>query len=145
VTVEIGEQVDEWIVIRSGLVAGQQVVASGQFLIDSEASLQGVIARAAAASAAEPYRTTGVVVEIDGNRITLDHAPVPALRWPAMTMPFSLADAALARGLKKGQAVSFTFDKQGDDYRITAIAPQAASADPHAGHAPAAAASGAAR
>jgi Cu(I)/Ag(I) efflux system membrane fusion protein len=145
VAVEIGEQVDEWIVIRSGLVAGQQVVASGQFLIDSEASLQGVMARAGATSAAEPFRTTGVVVEIEGNRITLDHAPVPALRWPAMTMPFSLADAALAQGLKKGQAVSFTFHKQGDDYRITAIAPQAAPADPHAGHAPAAAASGAAR
>ena len=145
VAVEIGEQVDEWIVIRSGLVADQQVVASGQFLIDSEASLQGVTARAAATSTAEPYRTTGVVVEIEGNRITLDHAPVPALRWPAMTMPFSLADAALARGLKKGEAVSFSFDKQGEDYRITAIAPQAAPADPHAGHAPATAASGATR
>ena len=47
VAVQIGEQVDEWIVIRSGLVAGQQVVASGQFLLDSEASLQGVMARAA--------------------------------------------------------------------------------------------------
>ncbi len=145
VAVETGEQVDEWIVIRSGLSVGQQVVASGQFLIDSEASLQGVMARAAATSAAEPYRTTGVVVEIEGSRITLDHAPVPALRWPAMTMPFSLADPALARGLKKGEAVSFTFDKQGEDYRITAIAPQAAPADPHAGHAPAATASGATR
>jgi hypothetical protein len=62
-----------------------------------------------------------------------------------MTMPFSLADAALARGLKKGEAVSFSFDKQGADYRITAIAPQAAPADPHAGHSPALAASGATR
>lgn len=60
VQVEIGEQVDEWIVIRSGLVAGQQVVASGQFLLDSEASLQGVMARAAgpAASAAQPSATS---------------------------------------------------------------------------------------
>ena len=47
VAVELGEQVDEWIAVRSGLAAGQQVVASGQFLIDSEASLQGVMARAA--------------------------------------------------------------------------------------------------
>jgi len=54
VEVEIGEQVDERIVVRSGLSEGQQVVASGQFLIDSEASLRGVLARspAAAASAA---------------------------------------------------------------------------------------------
>jgi Cu/Ag efflux protein CusF len=42
-----------------------------------------------------------------------------------MTMAFKLADPALARGLKKGQAVDFAFDKQGEDYRITAIAPQA--------------------
>jgi Cu(I)/Ag(I) efflux system membrane fusion protein len=48
VEVEIGEQVGERIVIRSGLAVGQQVVASGQFLIDSEASLQGVMARAPA-------------------------------------------------------------------------------------------------
>jgi Cu(I)/Ag(I) efflux system membrane fusion protein len=48
VEVEIGEQVGERIVIRSGLAEGAQVVASGQFLIDSEASLQGVMARGAA-------------------------------------------------------------------------------------------------
>ncbi|MGZ5204424.1 MAG: efflux RND transporter periplasmic adaptor subunit [Caldimonas sp.] len=54
VEVQIGEQVDDRIVVRSGLAAGQQVVASGQFLLDSEASLQGVIARAAAAPASEP-------------------------------------------------------------------------------------------
>ena len=122
--VEVGEQVDEWLVIRSGLAAGQQVVASGQFLLDSEASLQGVMARAASG---EPYRATGVVVEVEGQRVTLDHAPVPALKWPAMTMPFTLAEPALARGLKKGQAVDFAFDKQGDDYRITAIEAQSAA------------------
>jgi membrane fusion protein, copper/silver efflux system len=54
VEVEIGEQIDDRIVIRTGLAAGQQVVASGQFLIDSEASLQGVLARAAAPAASAP-------------------------------------------------------------------------------------------
>ena len=53
--------------------------------------------------------------------------PCPALKWPAMSMPFVLVDPALARGLKKGQTVSFSFDKQGEDYRITAIAPLAAA------------------
>ncbi|HPO17720.1 MAG TPA: efflux RND transporter periplasmic adaptor subunit [Rubrivivax sp.] len=127
VQVEIGEQVDEWIVVRSGLVAGQQVVASGQFLIDSEANLQGVMARAAAPAATESYRTTGLVVEIDDQQITLDHAAVPALNWPAMTMPFTLADPALARGLKPGQLVSFSFDQQGGGFRVTAIEPRRAA------------------
>jgi membrane fusion protein, copper/silver efflux system len=42
VEVQIGEQFDDRVVVQRGLQAGQQVVASGQFLIDSEASLQGV-------------------------------------------------------------------------------------------------------
>jgi Cu(I)/Ag(I) efflux system membrane fusion protein len=54
VEVEVGEQVGDQIVVRSGLTAGQQVVASGQFLLDSEASLQGVLARSAAAPASAP-------------------------------------------------------------------------------------------
>jgi membrane fusion protein, copper/silver efflux system len=133
VEVEIGEQVDELIVVRGGLSAGQQVVASGQFLVDSEASLQGVMARgapAAASAAAAPahaqatvYRSTGVVVEIEADSLTLEHAPVPELKWPAMTMPFKLGDKALVRGLTKGRSVSFSFDKQGDDYRVTGIVP----------------------
>jgi Cu(I)/Ag(I) efflux system membrane fusion protein len=146
VLVDIGEQIDDWIVIRSGLAAGQQVVASGQFLIDSEAGLQGVMARAATTR----YRTTGVVIKIEAGSITLDHAPVPALKWPAMSMPFTLADTKLARGLKPGQTVDFSFDKQGEDYRITAIEPVAAAsggteAGSHAGHAASSGASGAPR
>lgn len=129
VEVELGEQVGEWIAVRNHLAAGQQVVASGQFLLDSEASLQGLLARSAAAPR---YRTSGVVVEIDGGEITLEHAPVPELKWPAMTMPFKLADPALASGLKPGQAVSFAFEAEGDEHRITAIE---AAADAHAGHA----------
>ena len=54
VEVEVEDQVGEWIVIRSGLQPGQQIVASGQFLLDSEASLQGVLARAPAASGSQP-------------------------------------------------------------------------------------------
>jgi multidrug efflux pump subunit AcrA (membrane-fusion protein) len=45
VEVELGHETGERSEIRRGLTAGQQVVASGQFLIDSEASLQGVLAR----------------------------------------------------------------------------------------------------
>ncbi len=132
VAVEVGEQVDEHIVIRSGLSAGQQVVASGQFLIDSEASLQGVLARAAAPAASAPapaaaleYRTRGVVVDIEADSITLDHEAVPELKWPAMTMPFKLADKRHAQGLKKGQAVQFSFAQQGDEHVITRLAPLA--------------------
>ena len=43
--VQIGAEGGGKTVILAGLEAGQRIVASGQFLIDSEASLQGVLAR----------------------------------------------------------------------------------------------------
>lgn len=45
VKVDIGQAANGQVAILSGLQAGQKVVASGQFLIDSEASLQGVLAQ----------------------------------------------------------------------------------------------------
>ncbi|MBK9252659.1 MAG: efflux RND transporter periplasmic adaptor subunit [Proteobacteria bacterium] len=42
VEVTLGQEVGDRTVIVSGLEAGQQVVASGQFLLDSEASLRGL-------------------------------------------------------------------------------------------------------
>ncbi len=42
VEVELGPEAGGSVVVKSGLEAGQKVVASGQFLIDSEASLLGV-------------------------------------------------------------------------------------------------------
>ena len=42
VEVEVGRETDGQTVILKGLAEGQQVVASGQFLIDSEASLKGI-------------------------------------------------------------------------------------------------------
>lgn len=128
VQVQLGEQFDDLVVVREGLAAGDQVVASGQFLIDSEASLQGVLAGAGAATVAAPpvHTTRGVVVEVDHDSIVLDHEPVPALKWPQMTMPFKLASPELAHGLLKGQRVEFDFTQQGDDAVLVRIAPAGA-------------------
>jgi Cu(I)/Ag(I) efflux system membrane fusion protein len=121
VEVELGAELGERIVVRRGLDAGQQVVASGQFLIDSEASLQGLTARAADAAAAAEHRVGGTVVEVERDSVTLDHEPVPALKWPQMVMPFQLARPDLAKGLEPGARVTFTFRQQGDEHVVTAI------------------------
>ncbi|HSV36086.1 MAG TPA: efflux RND transporter periplasmic adaptor subunit [Ramlibacter sp.] len=44
VEVELGPEVQGKLVVRRGLEPGQQVVVSAQFLIDSEASLRGILA-----------------------------------------------------------------------------------------------------
>ena len=60
VEVAVGRESGEVTEIRSGLAAGQRVVVSGQFLVDSEASLKGALTRIAAsgdvvAQAADPH------------------------------------------------------------------------------------------
>jgi Cu(I)/Ag(I) efflux system membrane fusion protein len=45
VEVEPGPELNGMTVILRGLEEGQKVVASGQFLIDSEASLRGILPR----------------------------------------------------------------------------------------------------
>lgn len=139
VELELGQEIDDQLVVRSGLQAGQQVVASAQFLIDSEASLRGL--EPAPNAARSSHSTTGVIEALEEGEVTLNHAPVPALKWPSMTMGFKLEKPALAKGLKPGQQLRFSFMQRGNDYVITAIEPLASAASA----ASAAAASGASR
>lgn len=107
--------------ILAGLSEGEKVIASGQFLIDSEASLSGVQARPISggvptavgkpAATAALYETVGKIEQITVNSVTLSHEPVPAIGWPAMTMTFQLPDPKIARGLKTGDRVRFGFDQ----------------------------------
>ena len=119
--VRIGRDAGGQTEVLAGLSAGEKVVASGQFLIDSEASLSGIQARpiggAIAPAAAKPvsttalYETVGKIEQITASSVTLSHEPVPAIGWPAMTMTFQLPDPKIARGLKAGDRVRFGFDQ----------------------------------
>jgi Cu/Ag efflux protein CusF len=68
----------------------------------------------------------GVIKAIDAKAgsITLAHEPIPALKWPAMVMPFKLAKPELVKGLKAGQSVSFEVQAEGMSGVITAIKPR---------------------
>ena len=155
--IESGARVE----IREGLTEGDRIVVSGQFLIDSEASVQASSMRLhgeapAAADTdrdqvqgdppvehqSDPYAedqahprvgeddppapisgqgtVTGVMT---GHRmLTIDHAPIEALDWPAMEMDFTLTDTAQWPAVQIGDRVHFTLveDTQGE-YRIDAV------------------------
>ncbi len=110
VEVTLGRQANERTEVLTGLAEGQQVVASGQFLIDSEASLQGVLDRlesapGSGAPAAPLHEADAVIEDIDGEEATLAHGPFESLSMPGMTMVFPLARPELAHGLKAGDRV----------------------------------------
>lgn len=132
VEVETGSEANGQTEIHSGLSAGQKVVASGQFLVDSEASLKGVIARmgdagaanGAKAAAAPAHHGRGRVEKIDPDSITLSHEAMPTLQWGPMTMPFKLPPDGLPRNIAVGNQVTFEIRQTPEgDYQITSITP----------------------
>lgn len=119
VEVRLGREDGDRTEILAGLDEGDKVVASGQFLIDSEASLSGLDARPLPAATARPAavaaalnETRGRIEALAGDQITLSHEAVPAIGWPAMTMTFTLDPSSLGKGLKIGDRVSFGFEQR---------------------------------
>ena len=115
VDVDIGIESDGKTEVKRGLKAGQRVVVSSQFLIDSEASLKGVEVRLnveppPVASNTAPRHTGSAKIEaITRDAVTLSHGPIPALKWGPMTMDFKLPKGGVQRGLGAGDRVDFEF------------------------------------
>lgn len=107
--VQLGREAEGKTAVLQGLEEGQQVVASGQFLLDSEASLKGIVATAPDIPMPEAapalHEAEGQIIEIDDQGITLAHGPFKTLGMPGMTMNFPLATPALMQGLKAGDKV----------------------------------------
>jgi membrane fusion protein, copper/silver efflux system len=130
--VKLGADLGERLEVLEGLVEGEQVVASGQFLVDSEARLRSVTGSMAAAlpapaaSAAAPapatFNAQGKVESVEADGITISHGPIPELKWPAMTMGFSKPDAKAFADVKAGDTVHFEFRKGGPlGYELVAV------------------------
>ncbi|WP_104097633.1 efflux RND transporter periplasmic adaptor subunit [Stutzerimonas kunmingensis] len=115
VEVETGRESGSQTVILRGLEEGQQVVASGQFLLDSEASLRGIVATPAARDVqhdhAQPapvlHESEGRVMALADARVKIAHGPFHTLGMPGMTMAFAVADAALLQDIEVEDRVRF--------------------------------------
>jgi Cu(I)/Ag(I) efflux system membrane fusion protein len=121
VEVQVGRQQNGQTEILSGLQQNQKIVLSGQFLIDSEASLKGVEARlssgkeqAPMANTQQTFHTTARVEAVAGEIVTLTHPAVPALKWPGMTMDFKLAPE-ISHKLSAGNEIEVEFRMQDGD------------------------------
>ncbi|CAN7762820.1 efflux RND transporter periplasmic adaptor subunit [Pseudorhodoferax sp. LjRoot39] len=124
--IQLGADLGDTVEVVSGLAEGDQVVVSGQFLIDSEARLRSVLgsittnAAAPAASASAPATTPadvhvgdGKVESVEADGITISHGPIASLKWPAMTMGFSKPTPKAFADIKPGDTVRFEFRQGG--------------------------------
>lgn len=106
--------------ILDGLEGGERVVTSGQFLVDSEASLSGLLERLEPANGKDAeagvagkgaedgpvlHEADATVESIEDDRIKLRHGPFESLHMPGMTMGFPLADPEVTKGIEVGDRV----------------------------------------
>lgn len=145
VTITAGGDIGDNTEVLSGLTEGQQVAASGQFLIDSEASLKSVLPKlegpamsssatsntrpattkdsAATMTPAVIYETIGKVEQVTATDITFSHQPVPALGWGAMTMSFEKLAPTAFPGVKPSDTVNFAFKPSDNGYQLVWVKP----------------------
>ncbi len=143
-----GQELNNQTEILSGLAEGEEVVASGQFLLDSEASLSGVLARLSNKNqmpkdeamekdmgemhdmqmpmdkptpAEKMPKGRGKVVDVDAKsgKVTLNHEPIKELGWPSMIMGFKVKDNKQLGKLKAGDEVEF--DLKADEQELYMI------------------------
>lgn len=124
--VSLGADLGDELEILQGLTEGEQVVASGQFLIDSEARLRSVLGNMAPAAVpasagpgprapapASSHRAEGKVESVERDGMTISHGPVASLKWPAMTMGFSKPSPDAFPDIKPGDPIRFEFKEGG--------------------------------
>ncbi|MDH2595597.1 efflux RND transporter periplasmic adaptor subunit [Acinetobacter baumannii] len=130
VVVQLGQSDGLKVAILQGLKVGQKVVISGQFLIDSEANLQGVLDKLNTGKAistsqtqnSKPflYQGIGRVEKVTLQEITISHQAIAGLGWGAMTMSFKQPAKPFTQ-IRSGDQVSFSFKQVSDAYVISNI------------------------
>lgn len=125
VEVSTGTETGEYTAILAGLNEGQQVVTSGQFLLDSEASLTGMIDTTQKMPQSTPavplHAAEGRIIELSKKEVTIEHGPFKTLNMPGMTMSFTLARPELAQSLKIGDRVQFSVREAEDGLVVERI------------------------
>ena len=127
--VRAGIESGEWVEIIEGVEPGENLVVSGQFLIDSEASLKASMMRmteTGKSNGEQPVRRAtgfGVIKALmpGEGTINIEHEAVPALDWPPMQMDFRLQEGISLEGLQVGDEISFDLAEHSDGFHIGAI------------------------
>ncbi|WP_394125645.1 efflux RND transporter periplasmic adaptor subunit [Vibrio hepatarius] len=126
--IEVGREAGDKIEVLGGLQAGEKIVTSAHFMLDSESSQSADLSRI---NGIEPPAETawakGEITDVmQGHRmLTINHQPVPEWDWPGMVMNFNVADEVDFNSFAQGQAIEFEMQKtpQGQyeivDYKIS--------------------------
>ena len=120
---KLGLRSDDYVEVKEGVKAGEQIVVAANFLIDSESNLKAALGGMKETKPAVSHHAVGTLdsIESDGS-VMVTHEPVASLNWPTMTMAFVPANAALIDKIKPGAAIHFEFvERKPGEWVITQI------------------------
>jgi Cu(I)/Ag(I) efflux system protein CusF len=111
-------------------LAGQALLAllmsAAPGLVHAQAmNMPGMERKDAPKAAAKSATGTGTVTALNAasRKVTLDHAPMPELNWPAMKMEFAVAGGVDLSKVKAGDKVRFTMTSSGSTHTIQSMSP----------------------
>jgi len=131
-----GIESGDWIEIQNGLEEGDKVVTSGQFLIDSEASLKASLKRMQSPkkmdmkkeeksedAPSKQISAMGTLRKVmpEKNVVNISHEPIDELGWPSMTMDIDVSSGIMLKDFKPGDHVMFELMEGKDGYMITSM------------------------
>ena len=78
-----------------------------------------------ASTATKTGSGVGVIKAVDpkAGTVTIQHGPIPAVGWPAMTMAFKAAPPSLLKTAKVGRKVAFVARVTGAKAEVTSLRP----------------------
>ena len=150
--VKLGARADDYVEVLEGVKEGEPVVVAANFLIDAESNLKAAISGLGTApggrgSTPAPdagpktsgggHRGEGTLDAIDAKSgaVTITHGPIATLKWPGMTMDFTLAHPGVAAKVKPGAPIAFEFvERKPGDYVVTKIEARGPAKAPSSGH-----------
>ncbi|AFV00354.1 efflux RND transporter periplasmic adaptor subunit [Simiduia agarivorans] len=138
VAVHLGRSDKDYVEILHGLKAGDPVVVSAQFLLDSESSRESDFLRMTPPLAKNEAEVNGVVNSVDAANRTANISREAIDKWnrPAATMDFAIDQAVSLDAFVPGAEIRFKFRAENGEFTILTVTPakKTPAANPHAHH-----------
>lgn len=118
VEVSLGRTDEQYVEVLEGVEAGEQVVTSAQFLLDSESSKTSDFTRMnhepqVRPGALDVVKAEGIINSVmpDMRMLSVTHEPIEDWDWPGMTMDFNVSEEVDLSNLQPGTEVQLQIRK----------------------------------
>lgn len=121
VKIRIGREADNLVEVIAGLTTADRIVTSAQFMLDSESNKTADLSRINGVDSVDKATAVtwaqGEITAINADQtiLTINHQPVSAWNWPAMTMDFNIDKNIKIKDLVVGQQIKFELQKTADN------------------------------